>query len=87
MTTNNPTSVSGETIRMLRTLKGMKQTEAAKKLGISQQAYSKMELNNIVSESKLVKILRAFNSSLQDLEHIIKFTPPINKINAASFII
>ena len=76
MTTNNPPSVSGQTIRMLRILKGMKQTEASKKLGISQQAYSKMESKNVISESKIVKILWALNSSLQDVEHIIKNYPP-----------
>ena len=41
---NNPLPfTTGDTIRRLRILKGFKQIEAGKKLGIGQQAYSKME--------------------------------------------
>ncbi len=35
--------LSGETLRMLRNIRGLKQETLAKKLGISQPAYSKLE--------------------------------------------
>ena len=75
MTTNNPPAISGEIIRILRILKGIKQTEAAGKLGITQQAYSKIELNVVISSAKVAEILQAFNCNWKDLENIMQLTP------------
>jgi transcriptional regulator with XRE-family HTH domain len=88
MITNNPPSVCGETIRILRTLRGIKQTHAAKKLSITQKAYSKIELSRDISERKINQILKAFNCIWKDLENIIKITPTTSnsKINLHSFI-
>lgn len=76
MSTNNPPCIAGEMIRRLRSLKGIMQKEACKKMAITQQAYSKIELSKNVPEKKLAEILLAFNSSMQELESIIKFLPP-----------
>lgn len=68
--------VSGENIRSLRLLKRFKQSLAAKKLGITQQAYSKLEASAAVSESKIIEILTAFDSNEKELEMMIEITPP-----------
>ena len=52
--------VTVDNIRRLRILKGFKQIEAGKKLGIGEQAYSKIECSNCITESKAMKILKAF---------------------------
>lgn len=68
--------VTGDTIRRLRILKGFKQFDAGNKLGIGQQAYSKIECSTGVSKSRVIKILKAFGSSIEELDFITKFTPP-----------
>ncbi len=77
MPNNNLPFATGDNIRRLRILKGFKQFEAGKKLGIGQQAYSKIECSNGITESRAMKILKAFESSREELDFIIKFTPPI----------
>lgn len=46
---------SGETLRFLRLLKGVKQETIAKKLGISQPAYSKLENKNYDKQDSMGK--------------------------------
>ncbi|MGN6163905.1 MAG: helix-turn-helix domain-containing protein [Flavisolibacter sp.] len=48
--------ISGETLRQLRTLKGVKQKTVAKALGISQPAYCKLEHSEQVNDEKLVQV-------------------------------
>jgi transcriptional regulator with XRE-family HTH domain len=67
--------VSGEELRKLRTLKGLKQETVAIKLGISRQAYSKTERCNNVNIQKAVEILAVFNCTLNDLENLRTFLP------------
>ena len=55
----------------------MKQIDAAKKLGISQQAYSKIECCPGITETKTLKILKAFDSNKEDLDlYCTVFTSP-----------
>lgn len=68
--------VTGDTIRRLRKIKGIKQADAAKKMGFTQQAYSKIENSQQISTLKLEQLLTAFNSNVQELSVIINFTPP-----------
>lgn len=65
--------INGEDLRRLRNLKGLKQLAVANKLGISRQAYSKLECNKNVSIAKSLQILSALNSTAEDLEKIINF--------------
>lgn len=73
--------LSGENIRNLRLLKGFKQSSVAKKLGITQQAYSKLEAGAAVSESKAMEILAVFESNEKELEMVLKLPPPISLDN------
>ena len=60
--------ITGKTLRLLRTLKGIKQASLARKLGISQQAYSKIEKCNHLGTERLQTILIAMDCTMQDLE-------------------
>lgn len=60
--------INGQTLRHLRTLKGLKQKEAAHKLGISQQAYSKLEQSAWLQGEKLHRILKALDCGKGDIE-------------------
>ena len=68
--------VSGEIIRRLRLMMGVKQTAAAEKLGITQQAYSKLEKRKKVSDERLQSVLKALNCGQTELEEIIKLNLP-----------
>ena len=61
---------SGELLKKLRMIKGFNQSGIAKKLGVSQQAYSKLEKTNSISEKKLADILKALDCSETELETI-----------------
>jgi transcriptional regulator with XRE-family HTH domain len=52
--------------------KEIKQETVAKRLGITQQAYSKLENLDIISGNRLIEILDALNSSLKELEAVNK---------------
>ena len=71
---NSPTS--GETIRHLRNFKNLNQFYTAKKMGIKQQAYSKLERKEIITPHKIAQILNAFGSNLAELEKIKNLHPP-----------
>ncbi|MEO8768475.1 MAG: helix-turn-helix transcriptional regulator [Ferruginibacter sp.] len=64
---------TGAYIRVLRHLKGYKQTDAAKKLGISQQAYSKIECRERISDAKIALLIAAFNITIEELDRIQNF--------------
>ncbi len=68
-----PKRVPGSSIRTLRSLLGIKQSEAARRLKISQQAYSKIENSESVKMITLEKILLVFNYNKEDF---FKFSPP-----------
>ncbi len=69
-------NVSGEVIRKLRHYKGWGQKDACRKLNISQQAYSKIERQNIITHKMLLRIFTAFDCTVEELT---KFIPPKNE--------
>ncbi|HMO62075.1 MAG TPA: helix-turn-helix transcriptional regulator [Ferruginibacter sp.] len=71
--------VSGNSIRKLRQLNSKKQHEVAAKLGISQQAYSKIEAAKKVSVKRVSIILNALGSDFKALENVLQMSPPSEK--------
>ena len=74
---NSPTS--GETIRHLRNFKNLSQFYIAQKIGIKQQAYSKIERKEIIAPHKVAQILTALSSNSAELEKIKNLYPPSRK--------
>ena len=66
--------ITGETLRILRNLKKLKQKTVADKLGISQPAYSKMEKSKCINGEKLERLLKVINCSIDEVETIKKIT-------------
>ena len=62
---------TGEKIRLLRVCKGMKQSTVASKLGITQQAYSKIEKSDKISDKKLQEICTVMGCRIESLNEII----------------
>lgn len=73
--------ISGETLRLMRNWKGLVQKQAAKLLGISQPAYSKMEKRNIITGELLEKIRVAFHCTEAEIKQLKGLTPPPRKMN------
>ena len=68
--------ITGEIIRSLRQLKGFKQSVAAKKMGISQQAFSKIERAKNICPLKIALLIIALESTAEELEKIKSLYPP-----------
>lgn len=68
--------IPGELVRRLRNSKGIKQSVAAQKMGITQQAYSKLERAKNISTPKLLLLIAALESSLYEFETIKNLYPP-----------
>ena len=64
--------VPADAIRKMRRFKGIKQLDAASRLSISQQAYSKLERKYQVKLSTIQKIVKAFDYSYEDFEKIVR---------------
>jgi transcriptional regulator with XRE-family HTH domain len=64
-------TITGNVLRQLRTLKGLKQKAMAEKLGISQPAYSKLEKSKIISGEKLTKVLEALGYTKEELQQAV----------------
>ena len=71
-----PKKIPGEAIRKLRHYKGFKQCHAGEKIGISQQAYSKMEISVDVKPHKIHQAIKAFGCSNEDFEKLNGYPPP-----------
>lgn len=69
-------TIPGEAIRKLRHLKGYMQKVAADKMGITQQAYSKLELSESIKPKKVWKILSAFDCTGHDFEKMNGYPLP-----------
>ena len=65
---------SGETLKVLRLLRGITQKQLSDQLNISQQAVSKMESHQWIDKKKMEKILSVLNCSKEELEDIRKIT-------------
>lgn len=60
--------VTGETIRLLRNWKQLKQQTVAERLGISQPAYSKIERSETVSKENIERLLPALRSTREEMK-------------------
>ncbi|MBI2729874.1 MAG: helix-turn-helix transcriptional regulator [Sphingobacteriales bacterium] len=68
--------INGNALSKLRQLKGIKQQQLAKKIGISQQALSKLEQREKINKEKFEAILAALKISAVEWEQIQKLLPP-----------
>ncbi len=73
---NDDQTIPGELFKLLRSLKGIKQDEAARKLVVSQQAISKLEKCKKIKTSKFKEIIMAFKFSKEDIDTAKKFLLP-----------
>ena len=67
---------SGEVLKKIRLLKGLNQNGIAKKLRITQQAYSKLEKNSSLNEEKFMHLVKAIGCSDKELEIVRSYPPP-----------
>ncbi len=70
--------ITGKMLCRLRMAKGFAQKEIAAKLQITQQAYSKLERNNVIKTAVLAAILIAMNSNMEELAIINFLQTPDN---------
>lgn len=66
--------ISGETLRLWRTMKKLNQAGVAKKLKVSQQDYSKWESKVCVSEACLNRFVSVMGCTSKELQDLQKFT-------------
>jgi transcriptional regulator with XRE-family HTH domain len=66
---------TGETLKHLRLVKGLSQKGIAKKLGISQPAYSKIEKRKKINDALLNRILLIMRCVANDIETVQKIIP------------
>lgn len=64
--------ISGETLRIYRTIKKLTQHGVANQMGISQQDYSKWENKEIITQAFLERFLKAMRCSKEELQQIQK---------------
>lgn len=64
---------SGQTIKVLRLMKGYSQQGIARELGISQPAYSKLEKRKTVNKESSKKILAIINCSADEVRSVQEF--------------
>jgi transcriptional regulator with XRE-family HTH domain len=64
--------ITGENLRQLRMLKGIKQEVIAKQLGISQPAYCKLERASTLSERRLELVLEVMHYTFAEASEIIR---------------
>lgn len=72
--------LTGNTITRLRQIKGLKQKHLAKKIGVTQQALSKMEKKENIEKEKFEEVLTALRISTEEWKQIEKLLPPPIKI-------
>jgi transcriptional regulator with XRE-family HTH domain len=70
------THVPGELIRLIRSIKGIKQIAAGKNAAVCQQAISKLERSEKVGINKFLEIAASFNCTQEEVEKVIGLLPP-----------
>ncbi|MET0393615.1 MAG: helix-turn-helix transcriptional regulator [Chitinophagaceae bacterium] len=75
---------TGEKIRLLRITRHVKQSEMARRLGISQQRYSALENSGFISEEKQVLIMNVLKYSMQDAQRILSVLPAMQESGRSS---
>ena len=73
--------IKGEQLRHLRNMHDLKQIEIARKLGITQQAYSHLEKKKWITGKRFLQILDVFGYTEEELENWIKNLPPPPKMS------
>lgn len=73
--------ITGNTLSKLRQLKGFKQNQLAKKIGVTQQALSKMEQKEKIDTEKFKEVLTALKINSGEWEQLKKVLPPPQMIN------
>ena len=68
--------ISGETLRQLRNLKGIKQKTLAKELGVSQPAYCKLEQSEKINGERLPQLMKVLGYTIEEWEDAIRILPP-----------
>jgi transcriptional regulator with XRE-family HTH domain len=68
--------IPGKLVRQLHQLKGIKQEIVARKMGITQQAYSKLENSSQINGDKERAVLDALQCSEKDISIIKSIAPP-----------
>jgi transcriptional regulator with XRE-family HTH domain len=63
----------GTWIKRLRITKQLKQTTIANRMGITQQAYSKIENAEWITKGKLPRVLDALDSDFDELQRVANF--------------
>jgi len=67
--------LSGDLLKKLRMIKGLNQSGIAKKMGVTQQAYSKLEKSRHINDQKFKIIIKALQCSDKDIEWIKNYPP------------
>jgi transcriptional regulator with XRE-family HTH domain len=71
---------TGALVKLLRTAKHLNQKTISRELGISQQAYSKIEQRDYINKMSLHKVLKALKSTPEELEELKKLFPQSNQL-------
>lgn len=66
--------ITGETLRFLRIMKGVKQETLAKQLGISQPAYCKLEKKSRIDNERWAQIAHELNCQEDELQLLMQFS-------------
>ncbi|HLP39492.1 helix-turn-helix transcriptional regulator [Lacibacter sp.] len=75
---NNTLKLTGEQLRFLRTLKRVKQPVLASKLGVKQQAVSKMENKDCITCDKVQQYLQALGLQMEEALKLLELMPSGN---------
>ena len=70
--------ISGNVIRTLRLMKGIKQETMAASLGISQPAYCKLEHSNQINEERLRRVIALLGFTVEEFESVTKLITNYN---------
>lgn len=75
---NNTLKLTGEQLRFLRVIKNVKQPVLALKLGVKQQAVSKMENRDCIDCEKAEEYLQALGLQMEEALKLIRLMPAGN---------
>lgn len=70
--------ITGETLRILRVMKNMKQATLAKALKVSQSFYCRLEQSKVVTAERILQFRNALGVSNDEFEKLIASIPPQN---------
>jgi transcriptional regulator with XRE-family HTH domain len=68
--------IAGNALSKLRQIKGLKQKHLAQKMGVTQQALSKLEQKEMIDKEKFEEVLAALRISMEEWKQLEKLLPP-----------